>query len=154
MSTTRNSKIVNASAEKVYKAFTDPKALEQWLVPGEMTGKIHQFDLRVKGGYEMSLFYPESDQESSGKTSGKEDRYSATFIELDAPRKIVQAITFDSDNPDFAGEMIEEVVLEPKGKRTHITIIFKNIPKGIKPEDNEAGTASSLGKLARYLEQQ
>jgi uncharacterized protein YndB with AHSA1/START domain len=153
MSTTRNSKTIHASAEKVYQAFTDPKALEQWLVPGKMTGKIHQFDLRVGGGYEMSLFYPDSDSESRGKTSGKEDRYSAKFIELDAPRKIIQAITFESDNPDFSGEMIEEAVLVPEGKSTRVTIIFKNIPTGIKPEDNEAGTNSSLKKLARYVEQ-
>jgi hypothetical protein len=29
---------------------------------------------------------------------------------------------------------------------------FHNLPPGIRPEDNDAGTRSSLDKLARYLE--
>jgi hypothetical protein len=48
--------------------------------------------------------------------------------------------------------MIMEVTLEPKGKGTEVTFLFKNIPPGIRPEDNEAGTQSTLEKLARYVE--
>jgi len=82
MSTTRNSRLIEASPQILYEAFTNPKALETWLAPGDMTGKIHRFDLRKGGSYEMSLFYPESDQEARGKTTGKEDRYVARFVEL------------------------------------------------------------------------
>jgi uncharacterized protein YndB with AHSA1/START domain len=151
MSTTQNSKLIKSTPEKIYNAFTNPTALEQWLVPGEMRGKVHYFDLRVGGGYEMSLYYPESDKQALGKTSEKEDRYSAKFIQLDL-RKIVQVITFKSDNPDFAGEMTEEVLIERDNMHTRVTIIFRNIPKGIKPKDNEKGTASSLEKLAKLVE--
>jgi len=41
--------------------------------------------------------------------------------------------------------------LKAKGKKTKVTLEFKNIPAGIRPEDNEAGTKSSLEKLARYV---
>jgi hypothetical protein len=34
-----------------------------------------------------------------------------------------------------------------------VTIAFANIPPGIRPEDNDAGTRSSLEKLARYVEE-
>jgi uncharacterized protein YndB with AHSA1/START domain len=150
--TTRNSKVIKAPPERLYQAFTDPEALAVWLAPGEMTGKVHSFDLKVGGGYQMSLLYPQSDKESLGKTSEKEDRFTARFVELTPPKKIVQAITFDSDNPAFAGEMIMEVTLEAKDIGTSVTIIFRNIPPGIRPEDNEAGTQSTLEKLARYVE--
>lgn len=33
-----------------------------------------------------------------------------------------------------------------------VTILFENIPPGIRPEDNDAGARSSLKKLARYVE--
>jgi len=33
-----------------------------------------------------------------------------------------------------------------------VTIAFENIPPEIRPEDNGAGTVSSLEKLARYVE--
>ncbi len=116
-----------------------------------MTGKVHDFNLEVGKGYTMSLFYPSSDKESQGKTSEKEDRFSARFIEI-TPTKIVQAINFDSDNQDFKGEMIMEVTLQMEKDGTNVTFQFKNIPNGIRPEDNEKGTELSLQKLARYVQ--
>jgi uncharacterized protein YndB with AHSA1/START domain len=150
--TTQNSKIIKASQETLYRAFTNPEALASWLAPGKMTGKIHRFDLKVGGGYQMSLYYPESEKESRGKTSEREDRFTARFVELIPPKKIVQAITFDSDDPAFSGEMTMEVTFKVEDSGTRVTILFKNIPSGIRPEDNEAGTEASLEKLARYVE--
>src|SRR5688500_11234598 len=106
LSSTKNSKVIKASPETLYQAFTNPESLAVWLAPREMTGKVHSFDLKVGGGYEMSLFYPQSEKENRGKTSEKEDKFKAKFLELIPPRKIIQEIIFDSDNPDFSGEMI------------------------------------------------
>jgi len=117
-----------------------------------MTGEVHRFDYRVGGGYEMSLHYPASETTARGKTAAREDRYTERLVELTPPRRIVEAITFDSSDPRFAGEMIMEVTLEAADGGTLVTIVFKDIPVGIRPEDNEAGTLSSLEKLARYVE--
>lgn len=150
--TTQNSRIIKASPDVLYRAFTNPQSIAIWLAPGEMKGKVHSFDLRVGGGYEMSLLYPETDQESRGKTSQKEDKFTARFVELSPPSRIVQAITFDSTDPSFAGEMIMDVRFDAEGSGTKVTITFTDIPAGIRPEDNEAGTGSTLKKLARYVE--
>ena len=152
LTNTQTLKDIKATQEALYRAFTNPAALEIWLAPGEMTGRVHSFDLRVGGGYQMSLFYPPSEKESRGKTSEKEDRFTARFVELTPYKRIVQAITFDSSDPAFAGEMIMEVTFEAKDPGTRVTILFSNIPSGIRPEDNEAGTQSTLEKLARYVE--
>lgn len=149
---TRSSKLIKATPAALYRAFTDPAALAVWRVPGDMTGQVHRFDYRVGGGYQMSLYYPSSEPTLRGKTSGREDRYTARFVELVPPRRIVEAITFDSADPAFAGEMIMEVTLEPEDGGTRVSIVFTNIPSGIRPEDNEAGTQSALEKLARYVE--
>jgi len=149
--TTKNSIEINASPESIYKAFTTAEALTKWMVPGEMTAKIHNFDVRPGGGYEMSLFYPKSEKEMRGKTSATEDRYTAHFTKLIPSKKIVQKINFHSTDAAFAEEMIMEATLKAKGKKTKVTLEFKNIPAGIRPEDNEAGTKSSLEKLARYV---
>ena len=50
----------------------------------------------------------------------------------------------------LAGMMV--VIFEDRDGGTKVTILFENIPSGIRPEDNEAGTRSSLEKLARYVE--
>ena len=151
-SSTQNSKFIKASPEALYRAFTDSAALAVFLAPGEMTGEVHSFDLRVGGGYRMSLYYPSSEKASRGKTSEREDRYTARFVELTPFRRIVQAVTFDSTDPAFSGEMVMEVTFEAEDDGTRVTILFKNIPSGIRPEDNEAGTRSALEKLARYVE--
>ncbi|HJZ49971.1 MAG TPA: SRPBCC domain-containing protein, partial [Roseiflexaceae bacterium] len=106
---TRNSKFIKAPPEALYRAFTDPAALAVWLAPGDMTGEVHRFDYRVGGGYQMSLYYPPSETTLRGKTNDQEDRYTARFVELTPPSRIVEAITFDSDDPAFSGEMIMEV---------------------------------------------
>jgi uncharacterized protein YndB with AHSA1/START domain len=74
-------------------------------------------------------------------------------VELTPPRKIVEAITFDAVDPAFSGEMIMEVTLEAENGGTTVSLLFKGIPSGVRPEDNEAGTQSSLEKLARYVEE-
>jgi uncharacterized protein YndB with AHSA1/START domain len=149
---TRNSRLIKAPPEKAYRAFMDPAALAVWLAPGGMTGKVHSFDGRVGGGYQMSLFYPASEQDFKGKTTEKEDRFAARFVELVPPRKIVQAVTFDSADLAFAGEMIMTVTLEPRNGGTDVMFLFTGIPPGIRPEDNEEGTRLTLEKLARYVE--
>jgi hypothetical protein len=44
------------------------------------------------------------------------------------------------------------VTFEDRDDGTEVTIAFEGIPPGIRPEDNDAGTRSSLEKLARYTE--
>jgi uncharacterized protein YndB with AHSA1/START domain len=150
-SSTRTSTFIEASPETLYRAFTDPAALAVWRVPGTMTGKVHRFDLRVGGGYEMSLYYPSSET-TTGKTADKEDRYNAQFVELVPATRIVEVITFDADDPAFSGHMTMMVTFEAADGGTIVSIAFDDIPAGIRPEDNEAGTRSSLEKLARYVE--
>jgi uncharacterized protein YndB with AHSA1/START domain len=150
--TTSTSRIIKASREALYRALTDPDAIGLWLAPGEMTGKVHSFELRVGGGYRMSLFYPSSDKEARGKTSAHEDRFTARFLELKPPEKIVQAINFESDKPEYAGEMIMEVRFETRSSGTEVIFLFTNIPPGISQANNDAGTRLTLEKLARYVE--
>ena len=152
MSTTQNSRLIKASPDKLYRAFTEPAALEAWMAPGNMTGKVHSFDGSVGGGYSMSLYYPENNAQSNGKTTDGEDRYTARFITLQEDKKIVMGIRFDSGSPGFAGEMIMEVRFERQGSATLVTIVFTNLPLGLRPEDNEKGAEESLDKLEKYVE--
>jgi len=149
---TRNEKFIKASQETLYRAFTDPVALAAWQAPGDMIGKVHSFDGRIGGGYQMSLYYPSSEDASRGKSGDREDRYTARFVELTPSRRIVEAIIFDSTDPAFSGEMIMEVTLEAEDDGTRVAILHKDIPPGVRPEDNELGTQLSLEKLARYVE--
>ena len=149
---TRTSRIIGATREALYQAFLDPVALIAWLPPGEMTGEIHAFDARVGGGYRMSLYYPPDEKDFRGKTSEKEDRLAVRYVELDPPRRIVEAVNFDSSDPACLGEMRLVVTFEQAAGGTEVTMLFENLPPGLGPQDNEAGSRLSLEQLARHFE--
>lgn len=150
----RTSRRIDAAPAAIYRAFTDPSLLARWQAPGDMTATVHAFDLRIGGGYEMSLTYPETERNARGKTTAREDRYTARFVELTPPSRIVETISFMTSDPAFMGEMIMEVTLrEEHAGQTDVTIAFTTIPSGIRPEDNDEGTRLSLEKLAALVEQ-
>lgn len=157
MTSTRTSRLVKASPEALYAAFMDPAALVTWLPPAEMTGKIYTFDARVGGGYRMSLFYPPSDGTTGepalrGKTTDRKDRVNVRFVELVPARRIVEAVTFDTTDPALQGEMTITVTFEERAGETEVTFLCRNLPPGLRPEDNETGARLSLEQLARRCE--
>jgi uncharacterized protein YndB with AHSA1/START domain len=149
---TPTSQFVKAPPEDVYAAFMDPAVLVAWLPPGEMTGQIHAFDGRVGGGYRMSLFYPPSERTHRGKTAEREDRMSVRFVELTPPHRIVYAVTFDSDDPAFQGEMTMTWTFEAAPGGTQVTVASESLPSGVRREDNDEGARLSLEQLARRFE--
>jgi uncharacterized protein YndB with AHSA1/START domain len=149
---TRTSKLIRARPEEVYEAFMNPAALVEWLPPGEMTGEMHAFYARVGGGYRMSLFFPPTERTFRGKTSDREDMVTVRFVELAPPRRIVEAVNFHATDPALLGEMTIEVTFEEVSVGTEVTFLCKNLPPGLRPEDNEAGTRLSLEQLARRFE--
>ena len=61
-------------------------------------------------------------------------------------------VTFDAVDSAFAGTMRMEVTFEAEADGTRVSMLFQELPPGIRPEDNEAGTRSAMEKLARYVE--
>jgi uncharacterized protein YndB with AHSA1/START domain len=149
---TRTSRLITASPAQIYQAFIDAAALVAWLPPGEMTGTIHELDARVGGGYRMSLFYPPDEQKFRGKTSEREDMVEVRFVELAPPRRIVEAINFVTTDPALLGEMTMTATFDEVPGGTEVTLVFENLPPGVRPEDNEAGAQLSLAQLARRFE--
>jgi uncharacterized protein YndB with AHSA1/START domain len=149
---TCTSRVIRARPEELYAAFLDTAALVDWLPPAEMTGEIHEFDARVGGGYRMSLFYPPDEHAFRGKTSDREDMVNVRFVELVPPRRIVETVSFVTTDPAFFGLMTMIATFEQVSGGTEVTLVCRNLPPGLRAEDNEAGSRLSLEQLARRLE--
>ncbi|KAB2331389.1 SRPBCC domain-containing protein [Bacillus mesophilum] len=145
------SRVIMAEPKTIYQAFLNPKSLVLWLPPKGMSGQISNFDPREGETYNMTLIY-EEDQLSSGKTSENTDIYQGKFLELVPYKRIVQLVIFDSESPDFMGEMIQKWLLESIPGGTRVTVICKNVPKGIRKEDHVLGLKSTLENLAIFVE--
>ena len=138
----------SASREQVYAALLDPSALETWLPPDGMTGRMLEFDPRPGGTYRMELTYLDG---SEGKSSEHGDITDVTFIELLPPERVVQHVVFESDDPSFPGTMTMTWSLGETRGGTSVEIRAENVPLGISPEDHAQGLSASLRNLANYL---
>src|SRR6266567_981367 len=137
---TRVSRIIKAERKAVYHAFLDPDSVASWLAPNNTRGHVHAFDASEGGTFRMSLTYQNPEHSLAGKTSEDTDTFQGRVVEL------------ESQDPAFAGEMRMTVSLADANGGTEITILCEDIPKGIRPEDNELGCKESLQKLAAFLE--
>ena len=74
------------------------------------------------------------------------------FVELTSAQRIVEAIRFVTSDPDLLGEMTMTVTFEAASGGTEVTLLFTNLPPGLRPEDNDTGARLSLEQLARRFE--
>jgi uncharacterized protein YndB with AHSA1/START domain len=144
--------VIAASPAAIYRAFLDPEAWVKWLPPKGMTGRIDKFEPRPGGRYRMALTYRQVDQASRGKTSEDTDMVMGRFLELVPDKQVVHLVTFESDDPLFAGEMKMTWHLSPAPGGTKVTMTCENVPEGIRQEDHDAGLQSTLTNLASFVE--
>jgi uncharacterized protein YndB with AHSA1/START domain len=144
-------RVIRAPIERVYAALVDPEALVVWLPPNGMTGRFERFDLRPGGSYRMVLRYADA-ATARGKATAATDIIEARFIDIVPGVRVVQAVDFVSDQPEFAGTMTMIWKVTPVENGTRLEIRAENVPGGISAEDHAAGLASSLANLAAYLE--
>ena len=142
---------VNAPPEEVYAAFVDVDALAAWLPPDGMTGEIANADLRVGGGFTMTLRYDEV-PDGGGKTTERTDVSRVAIDELVEPERVVWGVEFDSDDPDDAGRMTMTWTFAAVPDGTRVSVAAANVPPGIPAEDHAEGLAGSLANLRAYLE--
>ncbi len=145
-------RLIRASAEDIYQAFIDAGALMAWLPPQGMSGRILLFEPREGGRYRIQLTLEGEGHEASGKTTERTDLAAGRFLVLEPGKRIVQSCEFDSADPAFAGTMVMTWSLDPVPDGTKVTASAADVPSGIAAADHEAGLASSLENLARFVE--
>jgi uncharacterized protein YndB with AHSA1/START domain len=143
------SKRIRATADRVYQAFADPRALERWLPPFGMKAAMLRFEFVEGGGYHMRL--TQDFDAMPGKSADNADDVVVRYLKLLPNRRIEQAVTFISDAPLFAGEMLMTWELEAKGAYTQVTVQCENVPPGIRAIENKQALESTLIHLANYL---
>jgi uncharacterized protein YndB with AHSA1/START domain len=149
--TDRASRLVNAPVGRVFDSFLDRAALEAWLPPGGMTGRFEKFDPRPGGSYRLVLTYANA-AGSQGKTSTDSDIVDVRYVDIIPNDRVVQAVDFVSDAPEFSGTMTMTWQVREEAGCTRVEIVAENVPDGISAEDHAVGLASSLDNLARFVE--
>lgn len=134
-------RVLRASPELVYRAFLDSDAMVKWLPPHGFTGKIHDMDACVGGGYQMSF---------TNFGTGKSHSFSGRYTELTPHERIRYTDQFD--DPNLPGEMEVTISLRPVSCGTEIEIVQEGIPAAIPVELCYLGWQESLQLLALLVE--
>jgi len=134
-------RVLRAPAERIYRAFLDPDAMAKWLPPHGFTGRVHEMDARVGGGYRMSFTH---------LGNGQSHSFGGTFLELVPGERICHTDRFD--DPGLPGEMVTTITLRKTLVGTEVNIEQAGIPEVIPPEACCLGWQESLQLLALLVE--
>jgi uncharacterized protein YndB with AHSA1/START domain len=134
-------RVLRAPAERVYRAFTDPRAQAKWLPPYGFTCTVHEFEARVGGRFRMSFHH---------FGSGNSHSFGGEFLELVPNERIRYNDRFD--DAALPGEMRVEVQLKPVLVGTEMRVAQSGIPEGIPLEMCHLGWQESLLQLAALVE--
>ncbi|HEV2462350.1 MAG TPA: SRPBCC family protein [Acidobacteriaceae bacterium] len=134
-------RVLRANPERVYRAFLDADAMAKWLPPNGFTGKVHEMDARVGGGYRMSF---------TNFSTGSSHSFGGKYLELVPHERIRYTNSFD--NPGLPGEMQTTITLKKIFCGTDLKITQEGIPAMIPAEACYLGWQESLVLLAKLVE--
>jgi uncharacterized protein YndB with AHSA1/START domain len=134
-------RVLNAKAERVYKAFIDADAMAKWLPPHGFTGKVHEMDARVGGRYKMSF---------TNFSTGSSHAFGGEFLELVENKRLRYSDKFE--DPNMPGEMETTIEIRAVDVGTELRIEQKGIPEMIPIEACYLGWQQSLALLTLLVE--
>ena len=136
----RTTRIVEATVEEVFEAWTDPAVLGRWFGPGDTTADIEQLDLRPGGGYRFAMTGSEGGRLVVG----------GTYREVEPPRRLAFSWRWEEGGPDDI-ESVVTVELEPAGEATELTLTHGGFPDPEVAAPYGRGWDASLSNLDRLF---
>jgi len=134
-------RVVKATPEKVYRAFTEQNAILSWLPPYGFLCTVQEMDVKVGGTYKMTFH---------NFSTGNGHSFGGKYVEIKPNEFLKYTDTFD--DPNLPGEMSTSVWLKKVIVGTEIKIVQDGIPSAIPLEMCYLGWQESLEKLTKLVE--
>ena len=134
-------RVIKATPEKVYRAFTEANALASWLPPYGFLCVVHHIDARPGGSYKMNF---------TNFSTGNGHYFGGEFLDLKPNEFIRYNDRFD--DPNLPGEMTTSIWLKKVSCGTELSITQEGIPAAIPTEMCYLGWQDSLDKLIKLVE--
>jgi len=136
-------RIIKASPEKVYRAFTEALALASWIPPYGFIATVHDMDVKTGGTFKMSF---------QNFSTGKNQAFGGEYLEV-IPNELLK-YTDKFDDSNLPGTMVNTIWFEKTSVGTSLRVLQENIPAMIPAEMCYLGWQESLEKLIRLVEPQ
>ena len=134
-------RVIKATPEKVYRAFTESLAMSAWLPPYGFLCTVHSMDPKVGGKYKMSF---------TNFSTGNSHSFGGEYLDLKPNAYLRYSDKFD--DPNLPGEMITSVSLKQVMGGTELKVTQEGIPDIIPVDMCYLGWQDSLDKLIRLVE--
>ena len=134
-------RVLKASPEKVFRAFTDPRAYSIWIPPYGFMSEVHNMDVRTGGSYRMSFI---------NFSTGNGHSFGGKYLEVKPNEFIMHTDKFD--DPNLPGEMVTSIWFRKVSCGTELKITQEGVPEVIPPEMCYLGWQESLEKLMKLVE--
>lgn len=140
-------RVLNASRERVFAAWTDPAFMNQWFAPSAAFHVTAQTDLRIGGSFAVEMAW---------KSEGTLHTAVGTYLELNPPEKIVMSWDWKESDPiDPAKGSTVTVALRDLGSnRTELTLTHAMIDSESSRRGHQQGWTGSTNRLARIFDPQ
>ncbi|MDM8177866.1 MULTISPECIES: SRPBCC family protein [Olivibacter] len=134
-------RVIKASPEKIYRAFTEALAIASWLPPYGFLCTVHDMDVRVGGSFKMSF---------QNFSTGNSHSFGGEYLELKTNEFLKYSDKFD--DPNLPGVMTTSVWLNKTSVGTELKVLQEGIPAVIPVEMCYLGWQESLDKLIKLVE--
>jgi uncharacterized protein YndB with AHSA1/START domain len=136
-------RVIKASPEKVYRAFTEAAALASWIPPYGFLGIVHDMDVKIGGTFKMSF---------QNFTTGNMQAFGGEYLEI-VPNEFLK-YTDKFEDSNLSGTIVNTIWFRKTMVGTELKILQENIPAMIPVEMCYLGWQESLEKLIRLVEPQ
>lgn len=140
--TLRFHRVLAAPPAKVFRAFTEPDAMERWFPPNGFTATVHHMEARKGGTFRMSF---------TNFTTGTSHTFGGVFRELVPDEKVVYSEKFESGLP-MDWELQTTVTLKAVSCGTELNITQEGDFGDMPTEYCVMGWQQSLNHLATLVE--
>lgn len=134
-------RVLTASPEKVFRAFSDPNAYATWIPPYGFIGTVQLMEFKEGGRYKMTF---------TNFSTGNGHSFGGEFLTIEPDRFIKHTDKFD--DPNLPGEMTTSIWFTKVSCGTELKVLQEGIPAVIPAEMCYLGWQESLEKLKKLVE--
>jgi uncharacterized protein YndB with AHSA1/START domain len=131
-----------APRERVFAAWTDPKALAKWLAPtAEFQTRIPRFELRLGGAYRIEMQLGDNNNIVTG-----------IYQEIRPPQKLAFTWKWETASTGGdAGDTLVTIEFIERGKQTEVVLTHERFASAEARDAHDKGWIGCLDRLQKYV---
>ena len=134
-------RIIKASPDKLFRAFTEAAAIASWLPPYGFLCTVHEMDVTEGGSFKMSF---------QNFSTGNGHSFGGEYLAV-KPGEFL-SYTDKFDDPNLPGVMTTSIQFKKTLVGTELKVLQEGIPEMIPVDMCYLGWQESLEKLAKLVE--